>query len=370
LANTLYVTPGSLNLILALLQAEIMNLKAPVDTKAEGIVIEARVDRGLGTVATLLVQKGTLRVGDVILAGPSWGKVRRIISDQGEDLKEAGPSTPVQVIGLSSIPSAGDTVTVTDSEAAAREVAEARQRLDRQSVGIASSATIASQATGLLDGSYDNREVIKVPIVIKADVSGSVEALISSINALELSDDTAICKPDIVFAGVGEVTTSDIALANVAKAKTYAFNVGANYQAMEEARANNIDIGYYNVVYDLLDELEAIIKNTLAPPPPGKLIGQAEIQKLFRIGKVGKIAGCKVTDGLIKMDSMVRVMRGKRNPIFVGKLSSLRVVKDVVQEVPEGSDCGLSVEDFQDFEEGDVIECFVGENADLNSDNY
>jgi translation initiation factor IF-2 len=201
--------------------------------------------------------------------------------------------------------------------------------------------------------------VIKVPIILKGDVAGSVEALRSSIDKLQMSDDEATCKADIVFSGVGEVTSSDVAIAAVSKARILAFNVAASFNAMEESRATNVKIDYYNVVYDLLDEIEKVIKTTLAPPPPGTLVGRADIKKVFKLGKVGKVAGCLVTEGMMKAESQVRIMRGKRNPVYTGKFSSLKVVKDAVAEVPSGSECGISFEDFQDFEEGDVIECFV-----------
>lgn len=351
-----------------MLQAEVMALKAPYETKAEGTVLEARVDKGLGVVVSAIVQKGTLKVGDLILAGPSWGRVRRLLSDSGKSIKEAGPSTPVSIVGMQSVPNAGDFFTVTDSESAAREVAESRQRLARQAVGTASSAAIKAQAQGLAQGSLEMKEVIKVPIVIKGDVAGSVEALASSILALELSDDEAVCRPDIVYQGVGPVTSSDVAVASVSKAKIFAFNVAAGVAAMEEARATNVDIGYYNVVYDMLDEVEQTIKTSLAPPP-GTLVGRAEIKKVFKLGKVGKIAGCMVTEGMVKLESQVRVMRGKRNPVFTGKLSSLKVVKDEVSEVPNGSECGMAFEDFKDFEEGDVIECFITGDSSSTSKN-
>lgn len=259
---------------------------------------------------------------------------------------------------MSAVPSAGETFVIADTEAAARDVADSRLRLQRQSVGMSSSAAIYAQALGLADGTGDKREIIKVPIVLKGDVSGSVEALKSSIAALELSDDEATCRADIVYAGVGEVTSSDVAIAAVAKARIVSFNVAAGFTAMEEARAQNVEISYYNVVYDLLDELELKIKTTLAPPPPGKLTGRAEVLKVFKLGKAGKVAGCKVLEGMVKVTSQIRVMRGKRNPVYSGTLSSIRVVKTDVQEVPSGSECGISFEDFEDFEEGDVIECW------------
>lgn len=379
-----------------LLQADIMNLRAVEDCAASGTVVEARVDKGLGVIVSCLVQEGTLRIGDIVLAGPSWGRVRRIISDQGQDLKEAGPSTPVQIVGMTAVPNAGDVISVTTDENGAREVAEARQRLMRQAVGSASSSLIIAQAAGFADGTLDRKEIIKVPIVIKADFAGSVEALRSAIDSLEVTDDDSVCKADIVYQGVGEVTSSDVAIAAVSKAKIVAFNVAAASNAMNEARGSNVAIGYYSVVYDLLDELEAQIKATLAPPPPGTLIGKAEIKKIFKLGKVGKVAGCTVTEGVLRANSKIRIMRGKRNALYTGTFTSLKVVKDAVEEVPKGSECGTSFDDFQvrrqirfclscyfvltlilfffaspflhhtitnvnfsqDFEEGDIIECF------------
>lgn len=330
-----------------LLQADVMNLKSAVDCKASGTVIEARVDKGLGVIATCLVQSGTLRIGDIVLAGPSWGRVRRIISDAGKDLKEAGPSTPVQLVGLTGVPNAGDAFSITADENGAREVAEARQRIVRQAAGTASSSAILAQAINFAEGNAMAKEIIKVPIVIKADVAGSVEALRAAIDALQISDDESTCKADIVYAGVGDVTSSDVAVAAVSKGKIVAFNVAAASNAMNEARASNVAIGYYSVVYELLEELEKEIKTTLAPPPPGTLVGKAEIKKIFKLGKVGKVAGCTVIEGMLKANSQVRIMRGKRNPVYTGALTSLKVVKEAVTEVPTGSECGTSFEDFQ-----------------------
>mmetsp|Transcript_15492 Transcript_15492/g.14023 ORF Transcript_15492/g.14023 Transcript_15492/m.14023 type:complete len:940 (+) Transcript_15492:57-2876(+) len=341
-----------------LLQAEIMNLKANHATKAAGTVIESRIDKRYGTVATVIVQEGILRVGDIILAGPGWGRVRKMLSDQGVELKEAGPSTPVQILGFSAIPNAGDYFSVVEDEAAARTVAEARVRLARQTVASSSIATMMSQAATLSEGGIDNREIIKVPVVIKGDVSGSVEALKSALANLRQSDKTAICEVDIVASNIGEVTASDVAIAAVSKAKILAFNVGTKSNVMDLARGSNVEIGFYNVVYDLLDEIEKTVKETLSPPPPGQLVGKAEIKKAFKVGKVGKVAGCLVTEGLIKAGSKIRIMRGSRNPIFTGKMSSLKIVKESVSEVIEGSECGISFVDFQDFLEGDIIECF------------
>ncbi len=220
-----------------------------------------------------------------------------------------------------------------------------------------------SQIADLLGGNVDTRHVIKIPVVLKADVGGSVEALRSSLDLLVLSDDEAICKIDVVYSGVGEVTSSDVAVAAVSRAKLVAFNVGCGANAQALARSSNVEICYYSVVYNVLDELSLKVKTMLAPPPPGLLVGRAEIQQIFKIGKIGKIAGCSVTEGKMMRQSEVRIMRGKRNPIFMGSLSSLKVGKSNVLEVPDKSDCGLSFTNFQDFEEGDVIECYMRSTA-------
>lgn len=347
-----------------LLQAEVLNLKSFEDVPVQGTVLEARVDKGLGVVATALVQKGTLKVGDLLLCGPAWGRVRRLINDQGKEIKSAGPSTPVQIVGLSNVPNAGDSFALSYNEADTREVAEARQRIVKQAVGSASTAAIIAQAMGFAGGSMETREILKVPLLIKADVAGSVEALRSSLEALEQSDESSICKVDIVYSGVGDITSSDVAIAQVSKAKIVAFNVAAGFNAMEDARSVNVEIGYYDVVYKLLEELEKTVKKTLAPPPPGKLVGKAEIKKVFKIGKSGKVAGCLVTEGLMTSGSNVRILRGKRNPVYTGTISSLKVVKETVQEVPEGSECGISFTDFLEFEEGDIIECFSSNSSE------
>lgn len=210
--------------------------------------------------------------------------------------------------------------------------------------------------------------MLKVPVLLKGDVTGSIEALRQALDNLTAQDEEAICKVDIVYSGIGEVTSSDIAIAAAAKAKVLAFNVGCGFVAAEDARGSNVEVGYYDVVYTLLDEIQAKVMSTLAPPPPGVLVGRALIKKVFRIGKLGKIAGCEVSEGVIKMESKVRVMRGKRNSIYTGTLTSLKVVKEQVTEVPNGSDCGISFDDFQNFEEGDVIECFTSTNDDEDSD--
>lgn len=221
-----------------------------------------------------------------------------------------------------------------------------------------------SQAASLSEGGIDNREIMKVPLVLKADVSGSVEALKTSLDGIRESDNTAICAVDIVQAGIGDITASDVAIAAVSKAKILAFNVAVKSNVMEIAKSANVEIGFYNVVYDLLDEIAKKVKETLSPPPPGILVGKAEVKKSFKVGKAGKVAGCIVTEGLIRAGSKVRIMRGSRNPVYSGLMSSLRFGKDTIEEVIQGSECGISFVDFQDFEEGDVVECFSSNNAE------
>lgn len=228
-------------------------------------------------------------------------------------------------------------------------------------------ASMISQATILSSGGSDNREILKVPLVLKADVSGSVEALKASLENIKESDATATCLVDLVQAGIGEVTASDVAVAAVSKAKIVAFNVAAKPSVTDLARSSNVEIGYYNVVYDLLDEVTAKVRNTLSPPPPGVLVGRAEIKKAFRVGKVGKVAGCVVTEGTVKSGSKIRIMRGSRNPVYTGELVTLQFGKDKVDEVVEGSECGMSFSEFQDFEEGDIVECFSPTGADAES---
>lgn len=351
--------PGLLERVL--LQADIMNLAARPDALASGTVIEASIDKRQGVVATCLVQNGFLKTGDCVVAGSSWGKVKKLLSDQGKDLKEAGPSTPVQVLGMSTVPNAGEVFTVVSSEEDARNLAEARQRLSKQAMGSMSSASILAQASGLVDGKFDNRELIKIPIVLKCDVTGSIEALASAIDNLQVSDAESICKVDIVSTGVGDVSFSDVAIASAAKAKIVAFNVGPGQNVLDAARSSNVQIDFFNVVYDALDSLGLTVKSTFAPPPPGLLLGRAEVKKSFKLGRVGNVAGCTVLDGLMRQDSKIRILRGKRNQIYIGSLLSLRVGKEVVSEVPGGSDCGMNFDGFQDFEEGDIVECF--ENA-------
>jgi translation initiation factor IF-2 len=259
---------------------------------------------------------------------------------------------------LNRVPSAGDSIISAKDENQAKEVAEARLSYMKSQLSSQTSKLILNQANSIATGEFDNRKLIKVPIVIKGDVAGSIEAITTALQEIVASDDEAICKVDIVFSNVGDVTTSDVAIASAAKAKVLAFNVAASTSAMEEARSNNnLDIQYFNVLYDLLDYVRDIISKTITPPPPGLVLGTATIKKIFKIGKTGKIAGSIVNTGKIVSNANIRVLRGK-TPIFTGVLSSLKVIKDDVPEVGEGNECGISIKGFEEFVEGDIIECF------------
>ena len=263
-----------------------------------------------------------------------------------------------KIIGLNVVPNVGETFKVCDDESHAKEVADARSRLSKISAGMEFNSANKAQALSFLDGNVIKREIIKIPVVIKCDVAGSVEALTNTINNLMESDENSMCKIDIIYSGIGEVTSSDVAIAAISKAKIFSFKVSSGSVVLEEARAKNVELKSYNVVYDLIDELNLLLKKSFILPAPGILIGKSEIKKIFT-GKGGKIAGSIVTEGSLKLDSKVRILRGNRNSIYSGSFDSLRILKDNVNEVPNGSECGISFKDFDEFDVGDIIECFT-----------
>jgi len=343
-----------------LLQAEVLDLKANPERSAQGTVIEARIEKGLGPVGTFLVQRGTLKVGDVFLAGASWGKVRVLLDTEGNRISEAFPSSPVQVVGFNTAPMAGDTLVVVDSEATARSIAEARSSLSKGRSAVQMAGNLRSNLKAIFETGEANTGIEKktLGIVIKSDVQGSAEALASSLAALQVSDEICAVNVKVLGASAGEVSKSDVVLASVSDALVVAFNVGANFQAQEEARARGIEIMYANVVYDILDQVEARIKEILSPTPDGEYIGKAKVKQVFSIGKVGNIAGCEVIDGKVKKGANVRVMRGPR-VIFEGKMKTLKNVKVDADEMASGSECGIQVDNFEEFELDDVIECYI-----------
>ena len=337
-----------------ILQAEILELKANPDRNAVATVVEAKQEIGRGAVATVLIERGTLRVGDVFAVGAVWGKVRALINDQGKQIDEAVPGQPVEVLGLDGNPEAGDRMAVVDHEAKAREIAEYRQRKRREKETIAG-AVAGTSFEDLISASRaaDSKQIL--PIVIKADVHGSVEAIQGSLN--KMVEDNEEIGVNILLAGVGGITESDVNLANASGAMIVGFNVRANPQARELAQQEEIELRYYNVIYDVIDDAKALLSGMLAPEQREEYIGNAEIREVFSITKVGNIAGCMVTKGFVKRGAGVRLLRDDV-VIHEGKLKTLKRFKDEVKEVQEGMECGMAFERYDDIKEGDIIECY------------
>ncbi|MCZ4329877.1 translation initiation factor IF-2 [Castellaniella denitrificans] len=331
-----------------LLQAEILELKAPVDAPAKGIVIEARLDKGRGPVATILVQSGTLHRGDAVLAGVAYGRVRAMLNDTGKPTAEAGPSTPVEIQGLAEVPAAGDEVLVLNDERKAREIALFRQGKFRD-------VKLARQQAAKLESMFDNlgEGVRTLPLIVKTDVQGSQEALVQSL--LKLSTDEV--RVQVVHAAVGGISESDVNLAIASGAVVIGFNVRADAQAKKLAEGNDVDLRYYNIIYDAIDEVRNAMSGMLAPEKREEITGLVEIREIFTVSKVGNIAGCMVLEGLIRRDSQVRLLRN--NVVhWTGSLDSLRRFKDDVKEVKSGFDCGITLKGNNDIQIGDQLEAF------------
>jgi len=334
-----------------LLQAEILDLKADPSRTAEGTVIEAELDRGRGAVATVLVQKGTLKPGQIIVAGDQWGRVRALVNDKGDHVKEAGPAMPVEILGLSGTPSAGDRFAVVENEGRAREISEYRQRLARDKA-------VARQTgqRGSLEQMMSQLQTSglkEFPLVIKADVQGSVEAIIASLDKLGTDE----VRARVVHSGAGAITESDISLAEASNAAIIGFNVRANAQARTASERAGIEIRYYNIIYDLVDDVKAAMSGLLSPERRETFLGNAEILEVFNITKVGKVAGCRVVEGKVERGAGVRLVRDNV-VIHEGKLKTLKRFKDEVNEVPVGQECGMAFENYEDIRAGDTIECF------------
>ena len=332
-----------------LLQSEILELKANPGAIASGVVVEAKIDKGRGPVATVLVQRGTLRVGDIFVAGDEWGRVRALIDDHGHKIKEAGPAVPVEVLGLNGAPEAGDDFTVVESEGKAREVAEFRTRKTRsQSFVTTSRGSLEQMFSEIKEG-----KASEFPIVVKADVQGSLEAILSSLAKLS-TDEVAI---RVLHGAVGAINESDVTLAQASRAMIIGFNVRANAQARDLARHEAIELRYYSVIYDVTDDMKDILSGMLEPTRQENFIGNAKVQEVFAVSKVGKVAGCLVTDGAVKRGAGVRLLRDDV-VIHEGTLATLKRIKDDVNEVRAGTECGMSFENYQDIQPGDVIEAF------------
>jgi len=332
-----------------LLQAEVMELKAPVDAMAKGLVIEARLDKGRGAVATVLVQSGTLKTGDVVLVGQTSGRVRAMLDENGKSIKEAGPSIPVEIQGLSEVPQAGDDFMVMTDERRAREIATYR-------AGKFRNTKLARQQAAKLETMFADLsagEVKVVPIIVKSDVQGSQEALSSSL--LKLSTDEV--KVQVVFAGVGGISESDVNLAIASKAVIIGFNVRADVGARKLAEGNDVDLRYYNIIYDAVDELKAAMSGMLAPEKREEIIGSAQIRTVFVASKIGTVAGCMVTSGQVTRGAHFRLLRDNV-VIYTGEIDTLKREKDDVREVKEGFECGIKLKNYNDIKEGDQLEFF------------
>ena len=332
-----------------LLQAELLDLKANADRVAEGAVIEAKMERGRGSVATVLIQRGTLRVGDTFVCGKEWGRVRALVNERGERMEEAGPAIPAEVLGFNGTPEAGDDFIVVEDEAQAREVSGYRQRKDRE-------AQFVKSARGTMEQMFERiqaGEAKELPVVIKGDVQGSVEALIGTLEKMG-SDEVRV---RVLHSAVGGINESDITLAKASDALIIGFNVRANPQAREMARRDGVEIRYYSIIYNVADDVKALLAGMLEPTFKENFIGYAQIREVFNITKVGKVAGCMITEGVVKRGAKVRLLRDDV-VIHEGSLGQLKRFKDDVREVREGYECGMSFENYHDLQVGDMIECF------------
>jgi len=332
-----------------LLQAEVLELQAPVDSLAKGLVIEARLDKGRGPVATVLVQSGTLKVGDVVLAGQTFGRVRAMLDENGKTAKTAGPSIPVEIQGLTEVPQAGDEFMVLTDERRAREIATYR-------AGKFRNTKLAKMQAAKLENMFSDMtagEVKMLPIIVKADVQGSQEALSQSL--LKLSTDEV--KVQLVYTGVGGISESDINLAIASKAIVIGFNVRADAGARKHAEANDVDLHYYSIIYDAVDELKVAMSGMLAPEQREEIIGTAEIRTVFVATKIGTIAGSYITSGMVHRNARFRLLR-ENVVIYTGEVDSVKRLKDDVKEVKEGFECGIKLKNYNDIKEGDQLEFF------------
>ena len=334
-----------------LLQAEILDLKANPDRPAEGAVIESKLEKGRGAVATVLVQRGTLKVGDIIVAGSEWGKVRALIDDHGKNISVATPAMPVEVLGMNASPQAGDELMVVAEESKAREIAEFRLRRKRTLASASSQrGTLEQMMESIKAGS-----IKELAVLIKGDVHGSVEAIKNAL--IKLTDENTEVRVRVLDAAVGAITESDITLAKASRAMVIGFNVRANQQAREMAKRDTVEMRYYSIIYNVIDDVKQALTGMLAPTLREKFLGNAQILQVFNITKVGKVAGCKVTEGTVKRGARVRLLRDNV-VIHEGTLKTLKRIKDEVKEVREGFECGMAFENYDNIEANDVIECF------------
>ena len=333
------------------LQAELLDLKAVKEGNASGVVVESRVDVGRGVVATLLVSSGSLKVGDIVVAGANYGRVKALLDDKGKNRKIAEPSEPVEILGLNSVPQAGDQFAVVNSESRAREVSEYRQNLAQKNNPLTARATVTNVDQMLTQIKQGQRKAL--PIILKTDVNGSMEAISAALRDLQ-NDEVA---SQIILSGVGALNESDIMLAVSSGAIVIGFNVRADVPAKKIAKQNNIEIKYYSIIYEILDDIRNLLSGLMAPIESEVFLGYAKIKKVFKITKVGKIAGCEITEGVVKRNIKVRLLRDNV-VIHEGDLATLKHHQKEVDEVKEGTECGMSLANYEDIKEGDLIECF------------
>ncbi|MEP3033146.1 MAG: translation initiation factor IF-2, partial [Pseudoruegeria sp.] len=338
------------------LQAEILELKANPERAAAGAVIEAQLDVGRGPVATVLVQNGTLRQGDIFCVGEQWGKVRALVNDKGDRVKEAGPSVPVEVLGLNGTPEAGDVLNVVDTEAQAREIADYRAQAAKDKRAAAGAATTLEQ---LMAKAKDDENVAELPILVKADVQGSAEAIVQAMEKIG-NDEVRV---RVLHSGVGAITESDIGLAEASGCPVFGFNVRANASARNTANQKGIEIRYYSVIYDLVDDVKAAASGLLSAEIRENFIGYAQIKEVFKVTGIGRVAGCLVTEGIARRSAGVRLLRDNV-VIHEGNLKTLKRFKDEVKEVQSGQECGMAFENYEDIRPGDVIEIFEREEVE------
>ena len=332
-----------------LLQAELLDLTANPKRSAEGVVLEAKLERGRGAVATVLIQRGTLRVGDIFVAGSEWGRVRALVDDRGENQHEAGPSTPIEVLGLNGTPLAGDDFVVAENESRARDIADFRQRRRRNAIAASGARGTLEQMFSQIAAGVAN----ELPVVVKSDVQGSLEAIVGSLEKLS-TDEVAV---RVLHSAVGGINESDVILAKASAAVIIGFNVRANPQARDLSRRDGVEIRYYSIIYDLIEDMRGALSGLLAPTLRERFLGNASIRDVFNITKVGKVAGCMVTEGSVRRGAKVRLLRDNV-VIHEGALKTLKRFKDEVREVNQGYECGMAFENYQDIQAGDVIECF------------
>jgi translation initiation factor IF-2 len=339
-----------------LLQAQVMDLKANPDRTAEGVVIEAKLDRGRGAVATVLVKRGTLKRGDIVVAGANAGRVRALLNERGEQVAEAEPSTPVEILGLDGAPDPGEPFAVVENEARARELTDYRIRLKRERslAPVGAGGSLADMMAKLA-----SNKVSELPLLIKADVQGSAEAIVGSLEKFATDE----VRARIILSGAGGINESDVMLAKGASAPILGFNVRASKHARELAEHEGVEIRYYAIIYDLLDDIKGVLSGLLAPIQRETFLGSAEVLQVFDISKVGKIAGCRVTEGVVRKGARVRIVRQDVVVLELGTLQTLKRFKDEVNEVQAGQECGMAFQGFQDIKAGDTIECFTVEEV-------